>query len=69
MTEDKDLSYQEAIEELRGILQKLQGDLSDIDQLEVLMKRAEVIIRFCSAKIKNMETRLADIIKEIEETD
>ncbi|TVQ47000.1 MAG: exodeoxyribonuclease VII small subunit [Saprospirales bacterium] len=66
MTDEKDLSYQEAIEELRGILQKLQGDLSDIDQLEVLMKRAEVLIRFCSTKIKNMETRLADIIKEIE---
>jgi exodeoxyribonuclease VII small subunit len=67
MSDEKDMNYQQAIEELRTILQRLQGDLSDIDQLEIFMKRAEVLIKFCSAKIKDMETRLEDIIKEIEE--
>lgn len=67
MNEETEMTYQQALEELRSILQKLQGDLSDLDQLEMLMKRAEILIKFCSRKIRNMEIKLADIIREIEE--
>jgi len=65
--EDNDLTYSKAIVELRQILQDLQGDLEDIDQLEKKMKRARFLLRFCHKKLKDVNTSVEQIVKEMEE--
>ncbi len=61
-----ELTYEDAINELREILKDLQGDLSHIDDLEKKMVRAGLLIKFCTEKIKNIEVRIDDIISEID---
>nr|MBS0036758.1 exodeoxyribonuclease VII small subunit [Saprospiraceae bacterium] len=66
MKEDNSFTYEDAIEELREILQSLQGELTNIELLEEKMKRAGVLLQFCSKKIKDIEVNIEDIISEIE---
>ena len=65
--EDKEITYKEAIEELREILQSLQGEMDEIEQIESKMKRARFLIRFCNQKIKDVHTSVEDIVREMEE--
>jgi exodeoxyribonuclease VII small subunit len=70
MKEENNFSYEDAIDELREILQSLQGELTNIELLEEKMKRAGVLLKFCSKKIKDIEVNIEDIISEIDsETD
>lgn len=61
-----ELTYEDAINELREILKDLQGELSHIDDLEKKMVRAGQLIKFCTEKINNIEVRIDDIISEID---
>ncbi|TVR87638.1 MAG: exodeoxyribonuclease VII small subunit [Saprospirales bacterium] len=65
--EDSELTYSKAIEELRQILQDLQGDLEDIDQLEKKMKRARFLLHYCHKKLKDVNTSIEQIVEEMEQ--
>lgn len=61
------MTYESAIEELRQIVLSLQGELSNIEELEGKMKRARLLLRFCNQKIKDINVSIDNIIREIDE--
>ncbi len=52
------ISYDKALEEIKGISQALeQGEVS-VDELPVKVKRAKELIQYCKDKLRGIETDL-----------
>ena len=60
------LSYKEAVEEAEKILQQIENDELDVDELSVKVKRAAELLKICRDKLKNTETEVEKIIKDID---
>lgn len=54
----KQLNYEEAMAELKQIMQEVQQPDISLDVLEEKMKRAQVLLAQCKDKLRNMETEL-----------
>ena len=54
----KQLNYEEAMAELKQIMQEVQQPDIALDVLEEKMKRAQVLLAQCKDKLRNMETEL-----------
>lgn len=63
MAKKKQLSYEEASEELEVILSDLEKEMTSIDDLSVKVKRARELIVYCKEKLRSAE----DSLKELEE--
>jgi exodeoxyribonuclease VII small subunit len=61
-----DLTYSEAIDELAGILDELEGDEIDIDRLASEVRRAAALIRFCRGRIDDARVEVEQIVTELE---
>lgn len=59
----KKLSYENALKELEGIVEELQGELVNIDDLEEKTKRAAYLIDWCRDKLKGAEKQIGDLFK------
>ena len=59
-------NYEEAYEELQTIMQELQDDEISVDALADKVKRASELIKFCNQKLRNTESQISDIIKELD---
>ena len=62
----KSIKYNEAIEELNGILTGLESESVDVDEVVQKVKKAIELIKFCRAKITNTELEVRSIVKEFE---
>lgn len=56
-------SYDQAIAELQGILNQLNGENVSIDQMMVLVKRAKELIATSKEKLQNVETDLNSLFE------
>lgn len=56
------LTYEEAIEELDIILEKLKNDEVSIDDLEKVVTRAAAISKLCQDKLRSTEEKVQGII-------
>ncbi|MBN2120894.1 MAG: exodeoxyribonuclease VII small subunit [Candidatus Omnitrophica bacterium] len=65
----KIFKYQEAIDQLKGILEDLQAENIDVDELSVKVKTATELIKICKEKIQKTEMEVKKIIKKFEEDD
>ncbi|MGL5683468.1 MAG: exodeoxyribonuclease VII small subunit [Marinifilaceae bacterium] len=63
---DKQLNYKDAMIELEELIASLEDNKLDIDQLSTKVKRISVLIKFCKSKLKDTETEVENILKEIE---
>ena len=54
----KQLNYEEAMAELKQIMQEVRQPDISLDVLEEKMKRAQVLLAQCKDKLRNMETEL-----------
>lgn len=54
----KQLNYEEAMAELKQIMQEVQEPDISLDILESKMKRAQELLAQCKTKLRNMETEL-----------
>ena len=59
--------YAEAMAELEGILDELEGDDLDIDVLADRVKRASELIALCRARIARAQTDVDRIVVDLEE--
>lgn len=57
------LSYEEALQELQGILQELQDGKTNIDELAAKAKRAKALITYCRAKLRETEEELGGLFE------
>lgn len=62
---DEPQSYEQAIDELRGILYQLEQEDTDVDQLGELVARAAVLIKFCRKRLNKAEMRVNEVIDSL----
>lgn len=62
--EKKELSYEQAMQKLSAIVQKIESGQMDIDSLADSIKEAKELITFCKAKLTKVEE---DVKKSLED--
>ncbi|NOX19955.1 MAG: exodeoxyribonuclease VII small subunit [Nitrospirae bacterium] len=67
MSEQKDLTYSKAFEELQSIVSEIENESVDVDILTSKIKRATELIKFCKSKLKSTEGEVKKVLSEIEE--
>jgi len=60
---EKQISYNEAYEELQSILEDIKERNVDVDKLAAKVKRARELINLCEERIKKAEMEIEEIVK------
>jgi len=60
---EKQISYNQAYEELQEILEGIKERNIDVDRLAEKVKRARELIKICEERIKKAEMEIEEIIK------
>jgi exodeoxyribonuclease VII small subunit len=63
MAKTKELSFTEAKNELDLINQEIENGEISIDILAEKVERALFLIKYCKEKLKNTESKMADLVK------
>ena len=66
MTESE-LTYQEALDELRAIHARLRGDDVDVDSLLEDVQRASDLLAFCKERLESVGERLEEVLEGFED--
>ncbi|HTZ18097.1 MAG TPA: exodeoxyribonuclease VII small subunit [Dissulfurispiraceae bacterium] len=64
--ENKELTYNQAIAELEGIVGDIESEEVDVDALAEKVKRAAELIRFCKEKLRGTGAEVRKVLSEIE---
>lgn len=57
--------YSQAVERLEEIVDAIQGGSLDIDSLSVLLKEADELIKFCRAKLYEVDEEVKALLQNI----
>jgi exodeoxyribonuclease VII small subunit len=60
-------SFREAMDELEGILERIEGEEIDIDRLAAELRRAAQLLDLCRGKIRKAEVEVTQIVQSLEE--
>lgn len=60
------LSFREAMDELEGILERIEGEEIDIDRLAEELRRAAQLLDLCRGKIRKAEVEVTQIVQNLE---
>jgi exodeoxyribonuclease VII small subunit len=60
-------SFREAMDELEGILERIEGEEIDVDRLAEELRRAAELLELCRAKIRRAEVEVTQIVQSLEE--
>lgn len=63
----KELTYSAALDELKSILVRIEGQDVDIDKIAEDVKRSAELIKFCKEKLRKTETEVEGILKGMKE--
>lgn len=66
-TDDNELTYQGALDELRTIYNRLRSDEPDIDNLLDDVERASELLAFCRERLDAVGERLEEVLTDFEE--
>ena len=58
------MKYEEAYNELQGIVRKMEGDELDIDQMAEAVKRAQELIKLCKDKLTKTDEEIKKILAD-----
>ncbi|HYG63216.1 MAG TPA: exodeoxyribonuclease VII small subunit [Thermoanaerobaculia bacterium] len=61
--------FRQAMDELEGILERIEGEEIDIDRLAEELRRAAFLLDLCRGKIRKAEVEVTQIVQSLEETD
>lgn len=61
------ISYTEAFDELKNLIQDIEDGEISVDELSVKVKRASVLLKICKEKLTSTEEDVNQILKELEE--
>ena len=65
---EENLTYEQAYNELRQIAADIENETVSVDVLADKVKRASFLIEFCQKKLRNTESEVNNIIKQMEKT-
>ena len=60
-------SFRDAMEELEGILERIEGEEVDIDRLAEELRRAAQLLDLCRGKIRRAEVEVTQIVQSLEQ--
>ena len=60
----KEMTYEQAMSEIKRIIENLEGDNQNIDSVIASVKQAAKLIAFCKNKLHGIETELNDLFAE-----
>lgn len=63
----EDLTYSQALEELRAIHARLSADDVDVDRLLHDVQRASELLEFCRGRITSVGEQLEEVLADFEE--
>jgi len=63
--EEPALGFRQAMEELEGILERIEGEEIDIDQLAQELRRAAQLLDLCRGKIRKAEVEVTQIVQSL----
>ncbi len=61
-----EITYQEALAELEGILAAIEEEQVDVDELAVKVRRSAELIRLCRGKIDAAAIEVEAVVQELE---
>ncbi|MCD6598016.1 MAG: exodeoxyribonuclease VII small subunit [Bacteroidales bacterium] len=67
MTKKNELSYNEAIQEMEAILEKIENEEMDVDELSISVKRVSQLMKSCRGKLRKTESEVKKILEEMDE--
>ena len=65
----KDTPYQDAVEELANIVDRIEEEAMDIDQLSEEVNRALALINHCRTKLRRTEESIQQAFEQNEQDD
>jgi len=66
MRNNKKLTYNQAIDELEGIIEEIETESIDVDALANKVKRAAHLINLCKNNLRNTEKEVKKTLTEID---
>ena len=63
------MNYEDAFAELQRIAQEIESESVSVDLLAEKVKRASELITFCQQRLRNTETEVNNIIRQMEHKD
>ena len=63
---EKNLTYEQAFEELRVIASEIEDETVSVDVLAEKVKRASELIAYCQTKLRSTEVEVNKIIKQMD---
>ncbi|WP_053404729.1 exodeoxyribonuclease VII small subunit [Persicobacter sp. CCB-QB2] len=60
-------SYKSALEELEGIVQKMEQENPEVDELAGMVERAATLLKFCQSKLRGSEEKLNKALEKLNE--
>ena len=64
---EEKISYKSAVEELEKIVHSIENESIDVDQLSEKVKRASLLLKICSDKLRLTEKEVEKILDGIKE--
>lgn len=64
----EDLSYSQALQELRAIHARLSADDVDVDRLLEDVRRASELLEFCRNRITSVGEQLEEVLADFDDT-
>ena len=64
--ESAEPSFRDAMDELEGILERIEGEEIDIDRLAEELRRAAQLLDLCRGKIRKAEVEVTQIVQSLE---
>ena len=64
-----EVRFSEAMDELQGILRRIEAEETDIDALAAELQRAAALLEVCRAKIRKAEVEVSQIVQSLEQPD
>lgn len=60
------MNYEEAVQQLENIVQRMENDELDIDELTTELKKAQQLIKMCKAKLTKVDEDIKKILSQDE---
>lgn len=61
----KELTYQEAVEEIEAIIERIEEDSLDVDKLTGEVARAIKLIKYCKEKLRSTEKDIDQLLEDL----
>lgn len=61
---EKKIKYEDAVNEIEQIVDKMENNELDIDQLTIQLKRAQYLIKLCKDKLTKTDSEIKKILDD-----